>query len=175
LKEKISEKSNFVPTASLLLKIVAVAGIMGLWAYAFFFAPSGNPDRVENEVWLEKAETICSQALNEIDLLPLAKEAKTPADRAELIAQGTRVLEKMKASLAGLALNSEKDNFNTDSWLSDWDTYLGDRRNHVKRLTDLGDIEPLLTATDSGKSVLERMNGFARVNDLDSCLDPGDF
>jgi len=175
LKEKISEKSNFVPTASLLLKIVAVAGIMGLWAYAFFFAPSGNPDRVENEVWLEKAETICSQALNEIDLLPLAKEAKTPADRAELIAQGTRVLEKMKASLAGLALNSEKDNFNTDSWLSDWDTYLGDRRNHVKRLTELGDIEPLLTATDSGKSVLERMNGFARVNDLDSCLDPGDF
>jgi len=175
LKEKISEKSNFVPTASLLLKIVAVAGIMGLWAYAFFFAPSGNPDRVENEVWLEKAETICSQALNEIDLLPLAKEAKTPADRAELIAQGTRVLEKMKASLAGLALNSEKDNFNTDSWLSDWDTYLGDRRNHVKRLTELGDIEPLLTATDSGKSVLERMNGFARVNDLESCLDPGDF
>ena len=175
MKEKISEKSNFVPTASLLLKIVAVAGIMGLWAYAFFFAPSGNPDRVENEVWLEKAETICSQALNEIDLLPLAKEAKTPADRAELIAQGTRVLEKMKASLAGLALNSEKDNFNTDSWLSDWDTYLGDRRNHVKRLTELGDIEPLLTATDSGKSVLERMNGFARVNDLDSCLDPGDF
>ena len=108
-------------------------------------------------------------------MLPLAKEAKTPADRAELIAQGTRVLEKMKASLAGLALNSEKDNFNTDSWLSDWDTYLGDRRNHVKRLTELGDIEPLLTATDSGKSVLERMNGFARVNDLDSCLDPGDF
>ena len=175
MKEKISEKSNFVPTASSLLKIAAVAGIIGLWAYAFFFAPSGNPDRVENEVWLEKAETICSQALNEIDLLPLAKEAKTPADRAELIAQGTRVLEKMKASLAGLPLNSEKDNFNTDSWLSDWDTYLGDRRNHVKRLTELGDIEPLLTATDSGKSVLERMNGFARVNDLDSCLDPGDF
>ena len=175
MKENFSEKSNFGPAASLLLKVAAVAGITGLWAYAFFFAPSGNPDRVENEVWLEKAETICSQALNEIDLLPLAKEAKTPADRAELIAQGTRVLEKMKASLAGLALNSEKDNFNTDSWLSDWDTYLGDRRNHVKRLTELGDIEPLLTATDSGKSVLERMNGFARENDLDSCLDPGDF
>ena len=175
MKEKISEKSKFVPTASLFLKIAAVAGIAGLWAYAFFFAPSGNPDRVENEVWLEKAETICSQALNKIDLLPLAKESRTPADRAELITQGTQVLEKMTTSLAALPLNSEKDNFNTDSWLSDWDTYLGDRRNHVKRLTELGDIEPLLTATDNGKSVLERMNGFARVNDLDSCLDPGDF
>ena len=100
----------------MFLKIAAVAGIIGLWAYAFFFAPSGNPDRVENEAWLEKADTICSQALDEMDLLPLAKESKTPADRAELIAQGTQVLEKMKASLAGLPLNSEKDNFNTDSW-----------------------------------------------------------
>ena len=175
MKEKISEKSNFVPTASLLLKVAAVGGIIGLWAYAFFFAPSGNPDRVESEVWLEEAEIICSQALDEIALLPLAKESKTPADRAEVISNGTQVLEKMKANLAELSLNSEKDKFNTKSWLSDWDTYLGDRRNHVKRLTELGDIEPLLTATDSGKSVLERMNGFARVNDLESCIDPGDF
>ena len=52
---------------------------------------------------------------------------------------------------------------------------LEDRRNHVKRLRELGDIQPLLTATDSGKSVMERMNGFARVNDLESCIDPGDF
>ena len=175
MKEKISEKSNFAPTASLLLKVAAVAGIIGLWAYSFFFAPSGNPDRVESEVWLEEAEIICSQALDEIALLPLAKESKTPADRAEVISNGTQVLEKMKANLAELSLNSEKDKFNTKSWLSDWDTYLGDRRNHVKRLTELGDIEPLLTATDSGKSVLERMNGFARVNDLESCIDPGDF
>ena len=175
MKENFSEKSNFVPTASLLLKVAAVAGIMGLWAYAFFFAPSGNPDRVESEVWLEEAEIICSRALDQIALLPLAKESKTPADRAEVIAQGTQVLEEMKANLADLSLNSEKDKFNTDSWLSDWNTYLGDRRNHVKRLTELGDIEPLLTATDSGKSVLERMNGFARVNDLEPCIDPGDF
>jgi len=175
LKENFSEKSNFGPAASLLLKVAAVAGIIGLWAYAFFFAPSGNPDRVESEVWLEEAEIICSQALGEIALLPLAKESKTPADRAEVVAQGTRVLEKMKARLADLSLDSEKDKFNTDSWLSDWDTYLADRKNHVKRLNELGDIEPLLTATDGGKSVLERMNGFARVNDLESCIDPGDF
>ena len=118
---------------------------------------------------------VCSQALDEISLLPLAKESRTPADRADVIAQGTQVLEKMKTNLIKLPLDSEKDKFNTVSWLSDWDTYLEDRRNHVKRLRELGDIQPLLTATDNGKSVMERMNGFARVNDLESCIDPGDF
>ena len=85
------------------------------------------------------------------------------------------MLEKKNADLADLPLDSAKDKFNTVSWLSDWNTYRGDRTNHVKRSTELGDIEPLLTATESGTSALERMNGFARVNDLESCLDPGDF
>lgn len=155
--------------------VAVVAGIIGLWTYAFFFAPSGNPDRLENEEWIEKAEVICSQALDEIALLPSAKESKTPADRATAIAQGTKLLEKMKVDLAELSLSSEKDKFNTVSWFSDWNIYLEDRRNHVKRLIELGDVEPLLTATDSGKSVMERMNGFARVNNFESCLDPGDF
>tara|TARA_B100001758_G_scaffold181352_1_gene158039 strand:+ start:33 stop:560 length:528 start_codon:yes stop_codon:yes gene_type:complete len=175
LKKKFSKKSNFLPTASFLLKVAIVAGLAGLWAYAFFFAPSGNPDRIGNEDWRERAEQICSGALEQIALLPSASEAKTPTDRAESIARGTLILEKMKADLADLPLDSKKDKFNTVSWLSDWNTYLGDRKNHVKRLTELGDIEPLLTATESGTSVLERMNGFARVNDLESCLDPGDF
>ena len=175
MKKKFTKKSNFIPTASFFLKVAIIAGIAGLWAYAFFFAPSGNPDRIENEEWLEKAEQICSRALEQIALLPSASEARTPTDRAESIARGTRVLEKMNADLADLPLDSEKDKFNTVSWLSDWNTYLGDRKNHVKRLTELGDIEPLLTATESGTSALERMNGFARVNDLESCLDPGDF
>jgi hypothetical protein len=33
-----------------------------------------------------------------------------------------------------------------------------------------------MSALPSGTgSVQERMNGFARVNDMDSCLDPGDL
>ncbi|MBO60284.1 MAG: hypothetical protein CL440_08820 [Acidimicrobiaceae bacterium] len=152
-----------------------VAGIIGLWVYAFFFAPSGNPDRIENENWIQKAEAICFQAKNELTLLPSATKAENPSDRAQVLEDGTGILEKMKSELTKLSVSSEKDKFNTSSWFSDWDIYLEDRKNHVDRLNELGDVEPLLTATDAGKSVMERMNGFARVNDLDSCLDPGDF
>ena len=54
--KKLSKKLNLAPTASLFLKVVIVAGLVGLWVYAFFFAPSGNPDRIENGEWIEKAE-----------------------------------------------------------------------------------------------------------------------
>tara|TARA_Y100000590_G_scaffold69416_1_gene75761 strand:+ start:4553 stop:5080 length:528 start_codon:yes stop_codon:yes gene_type:complete len=175
LKEKISIKSNFFKTSSLLFKVLSIAGIIGLWVYAFFFAPSGNPDRIENQNWINNAEAICVQARNEMALLPSAKEANNPAERAAVIQKGTVILKKMQADLAELIVESDKDNFNTKSWLSDWNTYLSDRENHVRRLTELGDVEPLLTATKNGKSVVDRMNGFARVNDLESCLDPGDF
>jgi len=37
-------------------------------------------------------------------------------------------------------------------------------------------VRPLLTALPSGSgSFVKRMNGFARVNDMEACLDPGDM
>ena len=60
--------------------------------------------------------------------------------------------------------------------LDDWEVYITDRLNHAKRLRTEGDVKPLMTALASGAgSVLERMNGFARVNDMEACLDPGDM
>ena len=67
-----------------------VAGIIGLWVYAFFFAPSGNPDRIENENWIQKAEAICFQAKNELTLLPSATKAENPSDRAQVLEDGRK-------------------------------------------------------------------------------------
>ena len=61
-------------------------------------------------------------------------------------------------------------------WIADWEIYLADRLTHANRLRSDGDVKPLLTALPSGSgSFLERMNGFARVNDFEACLDPGDM
>ena len=71
---------------------------------------------------------------------------------------------------------SHDDALLTGAWLGDWDTYLADRRTHAERLRTEGDVRPLMSALPSGTgSVQERMNGFARVNDMESCLDPGDL
>jgi len=60
-------------------------------------------------------------------------------------------------------------------WLSDWQIHLDDRASFSERMRIDGDVAPLLTTTEEGGSYLSRQNGFARVNDMDSCLDAGDF
>ena len=80
------------------------------------------------------------------------------------------------ADLAVLAGGTDEDRDLVVHWLADWEVYVADRRAHAERLRTEGDVKPLLTALASGAgSVLERMNGFARANDMESCLDPGDM
>ena len=61
-----------------------------------------------------------------------------------------------------------------DRWLDDWAVYLGDRRTHADRLRAEGDVELLLSLVDN-VDVAERLTGFARVNDMESCGIPGDL
>jgi hypothetical protein len=82
----------------------------------------------------------------------------------------------MVDDLRGIPGGTDDDRWLTNRWFEDWDVYLVDRRNHADRLRSDGDVRPLLTAMPDGVgSVLRRMNGFARVNDMESCLDPGDL
>ena len=86
------------------------------------------------------------------------------------------LLDSLVSSLQSLDGGTESDRFLIESWLSDWQIYLQDRDTYVEKLRVEGDVAPLLTSLPSGSgSHLARQNGFARVNDLDSCLDPGDF
>tara|TARA_B100000029_G_scaffold205678_1_gene203544 strand:+ start:178 stop:702 length:525 start_codon:yes stop_codon:yes gene_type:complete len=157
--------------------LAVLVGAMGvLWVYAFFLAPSGNPDRVEDRAWATAAEARCAQALSEIALLPTAASAPDPATRADDLDEATAVVRAMVDDLAALSGGTEDDRDLVAHWLADWEVYVADRLSHAERLRTEGDVKPLLTALASGAgSVLERMNGFARVNDMESCLDPGDM
>ena len=158
-----------------LLGLLGVAMVV-LWVYAFFIAPSGNPDRLQDRSWPEMAQQRCLEARAVIDTLPRAAAATSPADRAGDLDLATDVLADMVADLALLPGGIDDDTRLVGMWLEDWAIYVSDRRTHADRLRLEGDIRPLLTALPSGTgSVLKRMNGFARVNDMESCLDPGDF
>ena len=67
------------------------------------------------------------------------------------------------------------------AWLADWDTYIDDRRAHAAKLRDIDGDAPdsslrfLLSDAMSGGVYTERMDGFARLNDMDSCQIPGDL
>ena len=156
-----------------LVGLLAVAMVV-LWVYAFLLAPSGNPDRLQDRSWPEAAQERCLEARAVIDTLPSAAQATSPADRADDLDLATDVLVAMVADLAAF-LGGIDDAHLIGMWLDDWEVYLSDRRVHATRLRIEGDVKPLLTALPSGTgSVLKRMNGFARVNDMEACLDPGD-
>ena len=111
-----------------------------------------------------------------MDSLRPAAEAPTPADRADDVDRATDLVALMVDDLRGIPGGTDDDRWLTSRWFEDWGVYLVDRRNHADRLRSDGDVRPLLTAMPDGVgSVLRRMNGFARVNDMESCLDPGDL
>jgi len=157
-----------------LLGLLGVAMIV-LWVYAFFIAPSGNPDRLQDRAWPESAQERCLEARAVIATMTPAAEAISPASRADDLDLATDALADMVADLALLPGGIDDDTELVGMWLDDWAIYVSDRRNHAERLRVEGDVRPLLTALPSGTgSVLKRMNGFARVNDMEACLDPGD-
>ena len=158
-----------------LILVAVVAGLIGMWFYAFLLAPSGNPDRMEDRTWPTSAERRCAEARDAIDALPPAYQSGSPFERSDYLEKGTEILKNMVSDLGSLPGGSASDRDLAARWLEDWEVYLSDRQAHVKRLRSEGDVRPLLSALSDGSSMLERMNGFARVNDMESCLDPGDF
>ena len=160
---------------SRLILVTVVAGLIGMWFYAFLLAPSGNPDRMEDRTWPTSAERRCAEARDAIDALPPARDSGSPLERSDHLEEGTEILETMVSDLGSLPGGSAGDRDLVARWLEDWEVYLSDRQAHVERQRSEGDVRPLLSALPDGSSMLERMNGFARVNDMESCLDPGDF
>jgi len=155
---------------------VLVVAMVVLWVYAFFLAPSGNPDRLEDRSWPTAAEARCLTAREAIAKLTPAARATDVMTRADDIDLATDVVVNLVADLGQLSGGTADDHVMIEKWLADWDVYIGDRRHHAVRLRLEGDVRPLLTALPSGSgSFVKRMNGFARVNDMEACLDPGDM
>ena len=59
--------------------------LIAFWFWAFFLAPSGNPDRIEDRVWASNAENLCAEFRLTIQDLPLASTATTPNARGIMI------------------------------------------------------------------------------------------
>lgn len=170
-------------TLGRLLGFAIVVASFAFWIWAFSpWAPRTNPDRLEDRAFTEAAESRCAAALERIAVIPSARTAESPQDRAGQVADGTDEVESMVADLRSLAadvrFDTERDIL--DKWFSDWDQYVADRWDHVARLTAADEdatgreLAFVLSNTVGGGIYTERLDGFARVNDMDSCLIPGD-
>ena len=167
-----------------------VAGSFVFWAWAFSpWARTENPARLDDRTFAQWADQRCARTQTAIAALPTARQAASRAERADQVDRGTDEIEMLVADLrlraeASLSESTESDGPPDVSlvrdWLADWDVYVSDRRSHSAKLRSADEDTPdrelrfLLVDMTEGSTYTERMDGFARLNNMDNCQVPGD-
>ncbi len=169
---------------------VFIAGSFVFWAWAFSpWARSENPARLDDRDFAAWADQRCAEAQEVINALPSARQAGSRAQRADDIDRGSDAVASLVTDLRSRANASLTDTTLSEGpadtelirgWLADWDVYLADRRSHTVKLRTASDDTPdrelrfLLLDMTEGSTYTERMDGFARLNNMDNCQVPGD-
>lgn len=162
---------------------VVVIAIIAMWIWIYFFAPRNNPDRLETRAFATDAEAVCAPAQALLDEIPLGSTVSTPQARAEQVIAGTDITIDMVADLRRVAaqVTDESDLEIISAWLDDWDVYIGDRQAHIVKLSEAApdasprDLAFTLSAIGEGGIYTRRIDGLANVNDMASCVVPGDI
>lgn len=155
---------------------VLFAGIVAFWMWAFSpLAPSGHPDKLDDESFALAAEPICAAAVAEVTAtVPLAIEAPDLATRAEHIQIATDIFAEMHAELIEIAPPaSTRDGEIVRRWLDDWAVFLGDRYAQAERNRNGIDESFVVTARD-GHQITSPIDIFADINQMESCMSPED-
>jgi len=163
----------------LVIGAILVAMLV-MWAWIWFFAPRENVDRFSERAFPEAAEPVCAAAHEQIDALPSGQQTPTVEARAAAVREATEILEGMVAELEALAplVTDPADADTLQLWFDDWHTrYLADRWAHVERLEaatpDTPDEDLAFLVQDLAYG--RKIDGLANVNDMPSCVLPGDI
>jgi len=169
--------SDRLSRIGMVLAVGVVLLSLAFWVWAFGpWMSRENPDRLESRAFPEAAEVLCAATDRAIDALPAAQTATSPEERAPVVAQANDLLATMVADLRALpaATVDAEDAVLIDLWLDDYETFVEDRREHAERLAAGEDARLSVTAIPEVGPIDGRIDGFARVNDMESCTVPLD-
>lgn len=167
-----------------MLLTVVVMAMIAMWLWIYFFAPRDNPDRLQSRSFATTAEAICAPIQAEINALPTGRDVDTVAQRRAQIIAGTKLTETMLMYLKEAStqhVEEQSDWLRVNAWFEDWDAYLDDRWRHIDKLELLGeeatgsDLQFILRERAEGGVYTRRIDGFANVNDMESCHTPLDL
>lgn len=124
--------------------------------------------------FITEAEAVCATAQAEISQLPLAAGADDFNERAAILDQATERLDLMVNELGSLATPTEDgEAFIVGEWIKDYYQFLDDRRAYSDVLRT-GDDPPFVISARDGRRVTNYIVTFAEVNNMFSCVPPGD-
>jgi hypothetical protein len=164
-----------------LIVLGALALLVAMWIYIFFFADTANPNRLPDRAWTAQAETICTGYADQIDALPPAEtfakikpKSEAMRQRAVVGQQATDLIIRMVADLRALRPADAVTADAVTRWLADYDTYIGDRQRHLARWA-AGEDPPFAETADNNRPISVGMDDFARANRMSACEVPGDL
>jgi hypothetical protein len=147
--------------------------VAGFWIYAFFLAPKGSPDILDDRAFASASETRCAQARTVIDALPNASTAKSASERADVIDRANQELRDMLAAISLLPTGTEHDTNLIGLWLTDWRQYVVDREDFSHELRAKPSATFGVTARN-GQHITKAIDAFAGRNKMPSCEVPTD-
>lgn len=177
-----STASDHVPRRirpSVVLGAVFLAILAGFWGWIWFYQLSNQgevdmPDRLDDLAWTANAADICDAAHARVDELPAAHTTADAHDRADVIDAATAEYQRMLTELAAVApTGSDRDSTITAAWLGDYRIYLDDRTTYADALRN--DPSARFVVTEKyGGHITDPIDRFARVNEMEPCMSPGD-
>ena len=73
------------------------------------------------------------------------------------------------------AADASNDGRMINEWLTDWQTYLGDRDRYVDALEADSSARFYVTEKVKGQQITKPIDFFATYNDMPNCVTPGDL
>ena len=159
-----------------VLCLVALAGFWG-WIWVYQLSNHGErdmPDRLDDLAWTSTADEICEVTEQRLAQLPPAHTVATADERADIIDDATNEVEQMLQSLESIVpTGSSRDARITAAWIADYREFLQDRHTYADTLRrDPG--ARFLVTEKYGSHITAPIDRFARVNEMERCMTPGD-
>ncbi|MBK5223414.1 MAG: hypothetical protein JJE52_11170 [Acidimicrobiia bacterium] len=164
---------------STIAAIVLFAALAAFWVWIFVYQLQNKGeedmlDRLDDLSWTAEADDTCRAYTERIAALPPAFESATASERADVIDVATDEVERMLADLRELTpVGDTNDARITAAWLDDYHQFLQDRRTFADALR----VDPrarFLVTEKYGSHITKPIDRFARVNEMEACMSPGD-
>ena len=167
-------------TGTKILLSVVMGLIVAMWVYAFGFAPRESINRIGDREWSTRAETRCAAAKEQRfalqDLSPMdPDDIEALRKKADIVEKATNDLERLVDEIESDRPADDKGRAIVPDWIADYRTYISDRRVFVDRLRSQTRRPDFNETEIEGVPVSERINKFARENDMRSCQTPYDL
>jgi hypothetical protein len=160
--------------------VVGALGFAAFWIWALFFASKEPVNRIEDEVWQQRAEQICVAADERRVALAdfRTMEEATPAlvrEKADIVDAATDIIEQMLDDVVAQPPSDAKGRSLIPLWEADYRTYLADRRAFSETLREGGENVPFYETEAGGIPISEKLETFAADNHMASCAPPRDL